>query len=65
MEKVLSYYERRAEAELQMAQDAVHPAAVYAHSRLADLYLERIYQAETRANMAGPGSRIAGRSREP
>jgi hypothetical protein len=38
-----SYYERRAEIELEMAQRAKHPEAVRAHCGLADLYLERVY----------------------
>lgn len=39
----LSYYERRAEEELELAQRALHPAAVRAHFQLADLYLDKVY----------------------
>lgn len=39
----LTYYERRADFELQMARRAKDPAAVLAHYTLADLYLERVY----------------------
>jgi hypothetical protein len=38
-----SYYEARAEAELQLAQRADHPAAVRAHYNLAGLYLDLIH----------------------
>ena len=37
------YLERRAEAELEAAQAAAHPAAVRAHYNLASAYLERLY----------------------
>ena len=37
------YLEERAEAELSMAQAAVHPAAVRAHYLLAGFYLDRLY----------------------
>lgn len=42
-DKPLSYFERRAEAELAMAQRATHPAVVQVHYQLADLYLERVF----------------------
>ena len=42
-EKILSYFEHRAEVELEMAQRATHPAALRAHCVLADLYLDRVY----------------------
>ena len=35
------YFERRAEAELKRAQEAENPAAVHAHSMLAELNIER------------------------
>lgn len=38
-----SYFERRAEAELALAEQAVHPAAVRAHYLLAGFYLDHIY----------------------
>ena len=38
-----SFYEARAEAELELAQRAAHPAAVKAHEALAGLYLDRIH----------------------
>jgi hypothetical protein len=41
----LAYFERRAEDELEAAQDAEHPAAVRAHYHLASLYLDRLYRA--------------------
>lgn len=37
------YLERRAEAELALAQEAAHSRAVQAHYELAAAYLERIY----------------------
>jgi hypothetical protein len=37
------YYERRAEAELRLAQAAAHRRAVQAHYELASAYLDRIH----------------------
>jgi hypothetical protein len=37
------YYERRAEAEIELAIKAIHPPAVQAHYQLACAYLDRIY----------------------
>ena len=37
------YYERRAEAEIELAQRAGHEAAVQAHYELASAYLDRIH----------------------
>jgi hypothetical protein len=37
------YYLRRAEAELDLAQRATHPAAVRAHYVIANHYLDRVY----------------------
>jgi hypothetical protein len=37
------YYERRAEAELALAQSAAHRRAVQAHYELAAAYLDRIH----------------------
>jgi hypothetical protein len=39
----LTYFERRAEAELELAQAAQHPRAVRAHYLLAAYYLDRVY----------------------
>lgn len=39
----MDYYERRAEAEIEMAQRASHVRAVQAHYEMAAAYLERIY----------------------
>lgn len=39
----LDYYERRAEAEIALAQQARHQAAVRAHYELASAYLDRIH----------------------
>ena len=37
------YFEKRAEAELSLAQAAAHPAAVRAHYLMAGFYLDRLY----------------------
>jgi hypothetical protein len=37
------YYERRAEAELELAQAAAHRRVVQAHYELASAYLDRIH----------------------
>jgi hypothetical protein len=54
------YYERRAEAELALAQAAEHGRAVQAHYELASAYLDRIHGDEPRSGgglFAGePGS---------
>ncbi len=39
----MDYYERRAEAEIQLAQRAEHARAVQAHYELASAYLDRIH----------------------
>jgi len=39
----LEYFERRAEAEIALAQQAQHEAAVQAHYELASAYLDRIH----------------------
>lgn len=39
----LEYYERRAEAEIELAQKASHQAAVQAHYELASFYLDRVH----------------------
>ena len=43
------YYERRAEAELELAQAAAHRRVVQAHYELAAAYLDRIHGDEPRA----------------
>ena len=48
------YYERRAEAELELAQSSLIPSAVKAHYDLANFYLEKRDAAE-----AGAGARTA------
>ena len=48
----VEYFQRRAEEEVNQAQQATVPAVVAAHYRLAELYLERVAQAESsRASM--------------
>ena len=37
------YYERRAEAEISLAQQAEHARAVRAHYELASAYLDRVH----------------------
>jgi len=37
-----SYYQHRAEAEVERAAQATHPKAVAAHYHLANAYLERV-----------------------
>ena len=44
------YYERRAEAELALAQSAEHRRAVQAHYELAAAYLDRIHGEEPKAS---------------
>jgi hypothetical protein len=44
------YLERRAEAELELAQQAAHRRAVQAHYELAAAYLDRIHGDEPRAS---------------
>ena len=39
-----SYYEMRAEAELEQAEHSLHPAAVKAHYLLAGLYLDLVHR---------------------
>ena len=43
LENEHSYHYRRAEQELERAQQADHPAAVKAHYVLAGFYLDRVY----------------------
>jgi hypothetical protein len=44
------YYQRRAEAEIALAQRARHRAAVQAHYELASAYLDRIHGDEPRSS---------------
>jgi predicted adenine nucleotide alpha hydrolase (AANH) superfamily ATPase len=43
------YYERRAEAEIALAQAAEHRRVVQAHYELASAYLDRIHGNEPRS----------------
>jgi hypothetical protein len=43
------YFERRAEAELALAQQAEHGRAVQAHYELASAYLDRIHGDEPKS----------------
>lgn len=42
----LDYFERRAEAEIEMARKASHVRAVQVHYELANAYLDRIHRAD-------------------
>ena len=42
----VNYLEKRAEAELELAQRATHACAVRAHYEMATAYLDRIHQDE-------------------
>jgi len=53
-----AYYERRAEAEIALAQKAQHTRAVKAHYELASAYLDRIH-AQIRSERARPLIRAA------
>jgi hypothetical protein len=44
-----AYLEARAEAEIEAARSAAHPAAVRAHYLLAGYYLDRLYGSEEKA----------------
>ena len=50
----VAYFERRAEAEITLAQKAAHVRAVQAHYQLANFYLDRIYGADAQQH-AGAG----------
>jgi hypothetical protein len=39
----LTYYEKRAETEIELAQRATHASVVRAHYELATAYLDRIH----------------------
>jgi hypothetical protein len=49
----MTYYQSRAEAEIEMAQRAQHARAVQAHYQLASAYLDKIHGD---APKAGPNS---------
>ena len=51
----LNYFERRAEAELALAQRARHARAVKAHYELASAYLDRIHGDAAAAGTDGRG----------
>ena len=51
----LDYYERRAEAEIQLAQTARHVRAVQAHYQMASAYLDRIHGEAAAAAPPAPG----------
>jgi hypothetical protein len=51
----LDYYERRAEAEIQLAQTARHVRAVQAHYQMASAYLDRIHGGGPAAAPPAPG----------
>jgi hypothetical protein len=44
----VEYFERRAEAELELARSASHQRVVQAHYELASAYLDRIHGEELR-----------------
>lgn len=48
-----SYYQQRAEVELECAQKATVPAVVRAHHQLAEAYLERLSSAAPSQAAAG------------
>jgi hypothetical protein len=52
------YYQRRAEAEVEKAREARHPAAVSSHYRLAEAYLEKAGGDEARGR-SGPSGQDA------
>ena len=54
MTELDNYFEKRAEAEISLAQTATHPAAVRAHYLLAGLYLDRLYSPNS-GEVAQPG----------
>ncbi|WP_420139124.1 hypothetical protein [Sphingomonas sp.] len=43
MDPEQEYFEKRAEAELELAQSATHPGVVKAHYELAGLYLDIVH----------------------
>lgn len=51
-EDEVSYYYRRAETELELAQAAQHPAAVKAHYLLASHYLDSLHEQRARTEPA-------------
>jgi hypothetical protein len=57
------YLERRAEAELALAQSAPHPAAVRSHYVMAGHYLDRLYGQDNEAAPPVKGDRWSGQGR--
>lgn len=47
------YFRRRAEQEVELARQAVHPAAVAAHYTIANAYLDFAYGAVDACNALG------------
>jgi hypothetical protein len=47
------YYERRAEAEIELARQSTNGRAVQAHYELASAYLDKIYGQDETAEAAG------------
>ena len=43
MDAEQEYFEKRAEAQLELAQSATHPGVVKAHYELAGLYLDIVH----------------------
>ncbi|MBM3928132.1 MAG: hypothetical protein FJ335_06715 [Sphingomonadales bacterium] len=53
------YYQRRAEAQLELAQKSLEPAAVAAHVAIAERYLEICEPARLAEIAEQPGPRLA------
>jgi hypothetical protein len=56
----LDYFQKRAEAELELAQCAEHMNAVRAHYTLAGYYLDLVHNEEAQAALAPEEKRLAG-----
>jgi hypothetical protein len=56
MDPEQEYFEKRAEAELELAQSATHPGVVKAHYQLAGLYLDIVH-----GEAEDPGREDAGK----
>jgi hypothetical protein len=57
-----SYFEERAEEELELAQQATHPKAVKAHYDLAGYYLDKVHGTPDEEELQ---RNVADRSSEP
>jgi len=62
LKRDLSYFEKRAQEEMNRAQAAEHPAAVQAHRELASYYLDLVRTGATPSGFTSGGS---GRTSEP